>query len=67
VLAGAELDGRVAELDRHRPVEDVEALVVAVVHVRRDLQAGGPGDLDEGVLAAGVGGGCLDLGQPANA
>jgi hypothetical protein len=39
VLPGAELDGLVADLDRHGPVEHVEALVFAVVHVQRGLQA----------------------------
>jgi hypothetical protein len=65
VLAGAELDGLFAVLDRHGPVEDVEALVFAVVHVQRGLQARRRGDLDEGVPAAGVGGGRLHLGEHA--
>ena len=56
VLAAAELDGLVADLDRHGPVEDVEALVLAVVHVQRGLQARGRGDLEQGVHAAGLGG-----------
>ena len=55
----------VADLDRHRSLEDVEALVLAVVDVQRDLEARGRGDLDERVLAAGVGGGRLDLGEHA--
>jgi hypothetical protein len=65
VLAGAELDGLVADLDRDGPIEDVEALVVAVVDVERGLEAGGSGDLEERVHAVGVGGGGLDFGEHA--
>ena len=65
MLAGRQLHGLVADQDRDGALEDVEALVVAVVHVERDLMARGRGDLDEGIPAAGVGGGRLDLGEHA--
>ena len=38
--AGAELDGLVADLDHHGTLEDIEALVVAVVDVERGREAG---------------------------
>lgn len=38
VPAGAELDDLVADLDRDGPVEDGEALVLAVVDVERGLE-----------------------------
>ena len=63
--AGGQLDGLVADEDRHAALEDVEALVLGVVDVQRGLEPGGRGDLEQGVLAAGVGGGGLDLGQHA--
>jgi len=65
VLAAAELDGLVADLDRHGPVEDIEALVFAIVHVQRGLQARRRGHLEQGVAAAGVGGRRLHLGEHA--
>ena len=37
----AELDGLVADVDRHAALEDVEALVLAVVDVQRDLEPAG--------------------------
>jgi hypothetical protein len=58
-------DQLVAELDGDRALDDVEALVLGVVDVQRDLQTGWCGHLDERVAPAGVGGGGLDLGEHA--
>ncbi len=65
VVARACLDRRVADLEPDVALEDPEPFVLTVMDVQRRLGAGVLGHLHDRHLAAGVGGGGLDLGQGA--
>ena len=55
VVAGADLERLLADLDRRRALEDAERLVLAVMDVQRRLGPGRLGHLDDRHLPAGVG------------
>jgi hypothetical protein len=65
VLPGAERDALVADVDRDRALEDVEALVLGVVDVQRRGSVRRHRDVEQRVLAARVGGARLDLNEAA--
>src|SRR4051794_24895573 len=57
---GLQRQARVADIDGELAVEDVEPLVLVRVHVPGRALAGTYGDLDQSVLALGVGAADLD-------